>query len=226
MPVSVISKRTDLSWATAVTVTRPPSGGNGGDGPGGDDKPKVKAQGITVKPVHVGNYFVMNRNGQTVRVTPEEYRQRLVEELLATVPTLAGFRERWLNPEQRHELLEQLRAQNLLPENLRAAGHMDDYDLFDVIAAVAYGVKPRTRAERAARLNTAAPEWLDRLPPPAAKVIRAIARQFERAGTDALETQELWNTGEVRAARGMTALKLGGEPNALLRKTKETIFAA
>ena len=207
-------------------VTRPPSGGNGGDGPGGDDKPKVKAQGITVKPVHVGNYFVMNRNGQTVRVTPEEYRQRLVEELLATVPTLAGFRERWLNPEQRHELLEQLRAQNLLPENLRAAGHMDDYDLFDVIAAVAYGVKPRTRAERAARLNTAAPEWLDRLPPPAAKVIRAIARQFERAGTDALETQELWNTGEVRAARGMTALKLGGEPNALLRKTKETIFAA
>lgn len=207
-------------------VTRPPSGGDGGDGPGGDDKPKVKAQGITVKPVHVGNYFVMTRNGQAVRVTPEEYRQRLVEELLVTVPTLAGFRERWLNPEQRHELLEQLRAQNLLPENLRAAGHMDDYDLFDVIAAVAYGVKPKTRAERAARLDAHAPDWLTQLPPPAAKVIRAIARQFERAGTDALETDQLWSAGEVRAAKGLSALKQGGDPAKLLRQTKETLFDA
>ena len=49
----------------------------------------------------------MNRSGQTVRVTPEEYRQRLLEELLATVPTLKDFRERWLDPERRHELMVQ-----------------------------------------------------------------------------------------------------------------------
>jgi type I restriction enzyme R subunit len=207
-------------------VTPPPSGGEGGDGPGNDPPPKVKAKGFTIKPVHVGDYFVMSRNGQTVRVTQAEYRQRLVEELLATVPTLAGFRARWLDPEQRHELLEQLRAQNLLPENLRTAGQMDDYDLFDVIAAVAYGVKPRTRVKRAGRLDTTGPDWFVSLPPPAAKVIRAIARQFERAGTDALDSDQFWSAGEVKAAKGLSALKLGGDPNALLRKTKETIFAA
>jgi type I restriction enzyme R subunit len=208
-------------------VTRPPSGGGGGEGPGGDDPPPpIKAKGITIKPVHVGDYFVMNRNGQPVRVTPEAYRQALVSELLATVPTLAGFRQRWLDPEARHALLDQLRAQNLLPENLRPAGQMDDYDLFDVIAAVAYGVKPRTRVERAARLDGHAPDWLAQLPPPAAKVIRAIARQFERAGTDALETDQLWNAGEVRAAHGLKALKQGGDPSKLLRQTKETLFEA
>ncbi len=210
----------------APFVTRPPSGGGeGGDGP--PPPPPTKAKGITIKPVHVGDFSVMSRNGQPVRVTPEEYRQRLVEELLATVPTLAGFRERWLNHDSRHELLEQLRAQSLLPEKLRTADHMEDYDLFDVIAAVAYGVKPRTRSERAQRLNGDATPWLTQLPPPAAKVIRAIGRQFERAGTDALDSDQLWSAGEVYAAKGIEALKIGGgDPTALLRQTKETIFGA
>jgi len=208
-------------------VTRPPSGGSDEPRPPGPPPPPpVKVKGVQIELAHAGNFYVMNRNGQTVRVTPEEYRQRLVEELLATVPTLAGFRERWLDPEQRHELMAQLAAQGLLPENLRTAAHMDDYDLFDVLAAVTYGVKPKTRAQRAAQLDNLATGWLLQLPPPAAKVIRAIARQFERAGTDALETDQLWNAGEVRAARGLAALKLGGEPVVLLRRTKEAIFAA
>ena len=208
-------------------ITRPPSGGSDDPRPPGPPPPPpVKVKGVQIELAHAGNFYVMNRNGQTVRVTPEEYRQRLVEELLATVPTLAGFRERWLDPEQRHELMAQLAAQGLLPENLRTAAHMDDYDLFDVLAAVTYGVKPKTRAQRAAQLDNLATGWLLQLPPPAAKVIRAIARQFERAGTDALETDQLWNAGEVRAARGLAALKLGGEPVALLRRTKEAIFAA
>ena len=208
-------------------VTRPPSGGSDEPRPPGPPPPPpVKVKGVQIELAHAGNFYVMNRNGQTVRATPEEYRQRLVEELLATVPTLAGFRERWLDPEQRHELMAQLAAQGLLPENLRTAAHMDDYDLFDVLAAVTYGVKPKTRAQRAAQLDNLATGWLLQLPPPAAKVIRAIARQFERAGTDALETDQLWNAGEVRAARGLAALKLGGEPVVLLRRTKEAIFAA
>jgi type I restriction enzyme R subunit len=188
----------------------------------------VKVKGTKIELGHAGDFFVTNRNGQTVRVTPQEYRQRLVEELLATVPTLAGFRERWLDPEQRRELLEQLRAQNLLPENLRAAAQMDAYDLFDVIAAVAYGIKPLTRAERAARLggDSHGPDWLIQLPQPSVKAIRAIARQFEKAGTDALETDQLWSAGEVKAAKGLSALKQGGDPAKLLRQTKETLFAA
>ncbi|HEX9048080.1 MAG TPA: DEAD/DEAH box helicase family protein, partial [Verrucomicrobiae bacterium] len=181
-------------------ITRPPTGGGGGEGPGGDDPPPpIKAKGITVKPVPVGNFHVIQRNGQPVRVSAEEYRQAIVNELLATVPTLAGFREKWLDPDERRALLDQLRAQNLLPENLRTDGPGEEYDLFDVIAAVAYGVKPRTRGERAARLDGQAPDWFKQLPPPAANVIRAIARQFERAGTEALETDQLWSAGEVRA---------------------------
>ncbi len=224
----------DYTGATALFgadfITPPPGGGTDGPRPPGPPPPPpVKVKGVQIDLAHAGNFYVMNRNGQTVRVTPEEYRTRLVQELLATVPTLAGFRERWLDPERRHELMAQLAAQGLLPENLRTAAHMDDYDLFDVMAAVAYGIKPRTRSERAALLGkdpTTGPDWLVKMPQPPAKVIRAIVRQFEKAGTDALETQELWNSGEVKAAKGLAALRQGGDPAKLLRQTKESLFAA
>jgi hypothetical protein len=142
------------------------------------------------------------------------------------VPTLTEFRTRWLDPAQRHELLEQLAAQNLLPEILRDAAKMDAYDEFDVLAALAYRVPPLTREQRAARFGDTGPDWLVKMPPLPAKVIRAIVRQFERAGTGALEAKELWQTPEIRELKGLDTLKQGGTPGELLRKTKETLFAA
>lgn len=220
----------DYTGATALFgadfITAPPSSGGGGPPPPGPPKPPVKVTGSTIALAHAGDFFLMNRSGQTVRATPQEYQARLVEELLATVPSLADFRARWLDPERRRELLGQLAAQGLVPEQLRNAAHMDAYDLFDVLAAVAYRVKPRTRAERAAALDGTGPAWLVKLPQPAAKVIRAIARQFARAGTEALDSDQLFQTGEVKEANGLAALKQGGNPAELLRKTKETLFAA
>ena len=115
---------------------------------------------------------------------------------------------------------------NLLPEAVREAAHMDDYDEFDVLAALAYRVTPLTRAQRAARFGDAGPQWLVQLPPLPAKVIRAIVRQFERAGTGALEAKELWQTPEIRDLKGLDTLRQAGQPGELLRQTKETLFAA
>lgn len=106
------------------------------------------------------------------------------------------------------------------------AAHMNDYDLFDVIAAVAYGIAPLTRAERAARFGEPVPDWLAAAPPPATQVIRAVVSQFEKAGTDALEKKELWGVDEVKRAGGITVLLQSGNPAELMRLTKETLFAA
>jgi hypothetical protein len=56
-------------------------------------------------------------------------------------------------------------------------------------------------------------------------VIRAIVRQFEPAGTAALEANELWQTPELRELHGLDALKQAGLPRELLRQAKETLFA-
>ena len=209
----------------------PPSGPKPPDGPDPPQPPPpppdnpIKAKGIQIRVKDAGQFNLMGVDGKLTRVTPEQYRKRLVEELIALVPSLADFRERWLDPAQRKDLIEQLGAQGLIPDKLRDAAHMDEYDLFDVLAAVAYGVEPLTRTERAARFEDAGPDWFSILPPPATKVLRAVVRQFEKAGTDALETPELWQVAEVKRAKGLAALKPAGNAAELLRKTKETLFA-
>ena len=181
---------------------------------------------MTIEIRDTGTFNVMEVDGRLTRVTPGQYRARLVQELTASVPSLADFRARWLQPEARAAMLAELTERQLLPEELRAAADMDAYDLFDVLAALAYGIAPLTRADRAARFTGDSPDWIIHLPPPSIKVLRAIVRQFERAGTEGLETNELWQTPEIRKLNGIRALREGGDPAELLRKLKETIFAA
>ena len=147
-----------------------------------------------------------------------------MKQLTGSVPTLADFRAKWLDPAQRGALMKQLRDQQLLPELVQEAAQMEVFDEFDILAAFAYGVAPMTRAQRAAQFADGNPEWLVQLPQPPVKVIRAIVKQFEKAGTAALESNELWQTLGVPNA--LRELKQGGAPNELLRKTKEMLFAA
>ncbi|HMF12876.1 MAG TPA: type I restriction-modification enzyme R subunit C-terminal domain-containing protein [Gemmataceae bacterium] len=224
----------DYTGATALFGSSfvsppPPSGPDDGGGPAPprpDPPPRIRVRGVSIEIKDAGNFNVMGVDGRLARVTAQQYQARLVQELIALVPSLAAFRGCWLQPARRAELMEQLGAQNLLPERLREASDMDDYDLFDVIASAAYGVEPMTRAERVARFGPPGPAWLADLPEPAGRVIRAVARQFEKAGTEALETLELWNVDEVKREKGIAALRQGGDAAELMRKTKEEIFAA
>jgi len=222
---------TTLFGADFISPPSPPPGG--GDGPGPTPPPpppprppRVKVHGVQVDVQDAGQFNLLGVDGRLTRVTPEQYQARIIQELTALVPSLAEFRDRWLEASERRDLIQVLSAQGLLPEKLREAADMDAYDLFDVLAALAYGVEPLTRAERAARFGTAQPDWLVPLPPATGNVIRAIVRQFEKAGTEALETPELWSVDEVKREHGLVALRQGGNPAELLRKTKETLFAA
>src|SRR5204862_871577 len=112
---------------------------------------------------------------------------------------------------------QQLAEKVFFPEKWRDAPKIDnpaaeEYDLFDILAALAYGIAPRTRHVRAGQFDGGS-DWLIRLPQPATKVIRAIVKQFENAGTDALEAKELWHIPEIKKLRGLDALREGGEPS-------------
>ena len=188
--------------------------------------PKVKATGLKITIADTGKFMTMVVNGRLERVTPQQYEARLIEELTAQVPTLEHFQARWMEANERKAMMKQLADRGLIPDKLRDAAHMEAYDLFDVLAALAYGVPTLTRAERAARFEKSGPSWLIHLPQPTAKVIKAIVKQFERAGTESLETKELWHAPEVQAAQGLAALKQGGDVTELMRRTKETLFVA
>jgi len=103
---------------------------------------------------------------------------------------------------------------------------MEDYDLYDVLAELGWGMNPRTRHDRALAFTYKHEDWLFGLPRTAAATIRAIANQFERGGTEGLENPQIFQTPEVKSAGGLPALQAAGQPAELLKETKQRMFAA
>jgi type I restriction enzyme R subunit len=101
-----------------------------------------------------------------------------------------------------------------------------EYDLYDVLAELGWGLNPRTRHDRTLAFTYKNEEWLNAMPKPAAATLRALARQFERGGIEGLENSHIFQTPEVKAAGGVAALKAAGNPRELYNETKARMFAA
>lgn len=185
----------------------------------------IQVEGFDVSVSAAGRFIVTQVDGHAMPVTVEEYKQRLAARLVDQAPTLESFRVRWINPTERRDLLAGLPDAGRSAVLVRALGKMADYDLYDVLAELGYGLAPRTRADRASAFTYKQAPWLAGLPPKAAATIQALAAQFGRAGADGLENPLIFQTREVIRAGGLTALKTAGKPADLLRETKERMFA-
>ncbi len=191
-------------------------------------RPRRRARG-RVDEVHVspaGRYIVTMVDGQARLVTIEEYKRRLAERLVAEAPTLEAFRARWIVQADRRELLGRLPDAGRSPLLVSAVEEMADYDLYDVLAELGYGLAPRTRPDRADAFGYKHRPWLAGLPADTAATLQALTAQFARAGTDGLESREVFRTPEVARAGGLAALKALGRPAEILRETKSRLFAA
>ena len=142
--------------------------------------------------------------GELRFVALREYGERIANRLLEDVAGLDEFRERWIRPEERKELLETLPEEGRSAEAYRHAAELADCDLYDVLAHAGWRETPRPRVERAERVRDAAGE----------PIIRILAAQFGQGGTEALESPMLNAVPAVREAGGLTALASAG-PDAM-----------
>jgi type I restriction enzyme R subunit len=197
--------------------------------PGPDAPPPEKTilvEGFDVRVTDAGRYIVTSVDGKAMPITVEEYKQRLAERLVEQAPTLEDFRARWISPPERRALMSGLPDAGRAPLLVQKLDEMTDYDLYDVLAELGYGLAPRTRPQRAEAFTYKHERWLATLPPPATATLKALASQFARSGTDGLESPQVFNTPDVTRAGGLPALKAFGEPADILRQTKERLFAA
>jgi len=146
--------------------------------------------------------------------------------LVQEAPTLAEFRSRWVDPPERQGLIAALVASGYSPSVVRMVDGRQEYDLYDVLAELGWGMRPRTRHDRAMAFTYKHEDWINTLPAKTAATVRAIASQFHRGGTDGLENPRIFQTPEVKAAGGLAALRAAGKPAELLRETKTRMFAA
>jgi type I restriction enzyme R subunit len=188
--------------------------------------PPIVVDGFEVHVSPLGRYVVASVDGKAMPVAIDDYKAGLSARLTAECPTLDAFRARWVNPPEREEIITAIVNGGYSPSVLRLLEDMNDYDLYDVLADLGYGLAPRTREQRAFAFRYKHANWLNVLPAPARATIEAIADQFTLGGTEGLENPHIWQTPAVMAAGGLKALTAAGEPKKLLRETKERMFAA
>ena len=186
----------------------------------------LAVEGIEVRVTAQGRSIVTEVDGKTALVTVDEYKRMLANSLRQQAPTLDDFRTRWISPDDRRNMLEGLPEAGRAAHLVRTVDGMADYDLYDVLAALGYGLSPRTRPGRADAFGSQYGDWLRSLPMETQAVLRAVVAQFVRGGTEALESDHLFQTDDLQRAGGVAALRQAGDPGEVLRQTKQRVFSA
>ncbi|MDO9575126.1 MAG: DEAD/DEAH box helicase family protein [bacterium] len=185
----------------------------------------IRVEGFDVHINPAGTYIVTEREGKLAMVTVEEYTQKIAEHLVKQTKIFYDFRQLWINPQERKNLIDSLpddgRGVRLLQELL----NRKEYDLYDVLAEIGFGAAPKSRKERVSAFQYKHDTWLENLPSKTVNTLFALVRQFEKGGTEELENPHVFNTPDVIEAGGLEALKVLGNPEDIINKTKERLFA-
>lgn len=197
-------------------------------GPEPPDPPEriIRVEGVEARVSDAGRLIVTQVDGRAMPVPVEDYEAQLAARLVAEAPSLDDFRRVWIDPEARRGMIADLPDAGQTLPLLRALRNMDEFDLFDVLGELGYGLEPRTRIGRAEAFGYKHEAWLKGLPARSADTVRALARQFARGGTEGLENPKVFETPEVAAAGGLDALRTLGRPAEVLREAKQRMFAA
>jgi len=206
-------------------IVEPPHSGGGGHEPP-PPPPAISVEGFEVHITDAGQFIVADVDGKAMPVPIEQYKALLASRLVQEVHTLDDFRMRWIDPPKRQELIDALVAGGYSPNVVRMVDGKGEYDLYDVLAELGWGMNPRTRHDRTMAFTYKHEDWINALPGKAAATIRAITRQFERGGTEGLENPQIFETPEVKSAGGLAALQKAGKPREILIETKMRMFAA
>ncbi len=194
--------------------------------PGEGEKVRViRVEGFDIHINPAGTYIVTEKEGRLAMLTVEEYTQRLAEHLIEETRTFYDFRQCWINPQKRKNLIDSLpddgRGIRLLQELL----NRKEYDPYDVLAEIGFGGAPKSRKERVEALHYKHNAWFKSLPLATANTLFALASQFEKGGTEELENPYVFNAPDVVKAGGLKSLKILGNPEDIINQTKERLFA-
>ncbi len=205
------------------------TGGGGGedggdDGEGGDESPVVQIGGQTVTVNPEGRFILSRREGRDVKIPIEEYRREMLQRVLREAGNLRDFRQLWIENKKRRELIDHLLGENYSPEVLRELEEMQDFDYYDMFAHHGYRAQALKQQERGQGYLDQNLPWFDAMPADTAIVLKGFGHQFGLGGTEALESDSLWQVPEISRAGGLAALKKLGKPAAVILEAKGRLF--
>lgn len=127
-------------------IPEPPGGGTGGD----EGRTKYYVDDVDVRTAAERTQFLDADD----KLRSEEYRVLLKEEIAKSLRVQFGslmeFLRRWGQAERKQAILDELKDQGIPIEVLQqAVPNSTDFDVFDLVAHIAFDQKPLTRKERA-----------------------------------------------------------------------------
>lgn len=175
-----------------------------------------------------GRYILQRREVdgamRDVAIPVDEYRTEMIARVLAEAATLPELRSLWVETQQRRALINHLLGEHYSPDTVRELMNLGECDHFDLFAHYGYREKALRRPEREAAYLTANEAWFVAVEPEAAVVLRGIGHQFGAGGTDALESEMLWEVPEFKRVGGLSALRALGKPVDVMREAKTRLF--
>lgn len=226
---------TDLFGTEFIAKPRKPregggTGGNGGDdggdtGGGGEAPAVGEVRGHAVKITQEGRFILGSRDGKEVAIPVDVYRAEIIQRVLSEAHNLADFRQLWIETQKRRSLINHILEANFSPEVIQEIDKMNDYDLFDFFGHLGYKARALKRTERGLLYIDENKSWFDGIDENAATVLKALGHQFSLGGTDALETQSLWDVPEIKKAKGLDALRKLGNPIDVMKDAKGRLFS-
>ena len=136
-----------------VSEPKPPYGPEspgGGTGDGGEVRNKYYVDDVDVR-MAIERSQYLDADGNLIT---EDYRVLLKGEIKKTIQaqfgSLRDFLRRWSDAERKQAIIDELRALGIPLEALQeAVPSSENYDVFDLVAHIAFDQKPLTRQERA-----------------------------------------------------------------------------
>lgn len=219
----------ELFGTDFITRPRKPENGEGagskGGGGGGDPVALPEAtKGESVGILPQGRFILQRREGRDMPVPVEEYREAMIARVLREATTIHDFRGLWVETRKRRQLIDHLLGEHYSPDMVRELMDMGECDHFDLFAHYGYREKALTREERATGYLDLQAPWFAAVDDKAAIVLRGLGHQFGAGGTEALESELLWDVPEIRRAGGLGALRALGKPAEVMTEAKVRLF--
>ncbi len=213
-------------------ITKPPRSGSGtsGNGPGPGPTPdpeppavaEIRGQYIVINAQ--GRFILSRRDGRDTPIPVDEYRREVIQRVLSEAHNLDDFRALWIEAQKRRQLIDHLLGDHLSPEVIREIDRMNDFDLYDFFGKYGYHARALKRLERGELFISHNQSWFSAMDNKAATVLKGLGHQFAQGGTDALESQNLWEVPEIKLAGGLNALRGLGPPAQVMHEAKARLF--
>ena len=147
--------------------------------PVGKPKRKVKITGLQVSLVDE-TYEERDAEGNLVK--PEDYLNKVREQLLAACHSMVELQKLWVASDRRDDLLKSLEERMVYVDILRAILQQPDADAFDLLAHVAFGADIHSCEERAAALFNLHRQFFEQFSPEAREVLQALVEKYRYGG--------------------------------------------